>query len=53
MSEKLERQPEGGPDEPSPSRGFNVAASPDARIEDYLDHVCAPLVGVVPYARRQ
>jgi hypothetical protein len=27
--------------------------SPDPRIEDYLDHVCAPLVGVVPYARRQ
>lgn len=25
----------------------------DARIEDYLDHVCAPLVGVVPYPRRQ
>lgn len=22
-------------------------------IEDYLDHVCAPLVGHVPYARRQ
>jgi hypothetical protein len=28
-------------------------ASPDSRIEDYLDHVCAPLVGLVPYARRQ
>jgi hypothetical protein len=24
----------------------------EPRIEDYLDHVCAPLVGVVPYARR-
>jgi hypothetical protein len=24
----------------------------EARIEDYLDHVCAPLVGVVPYSRR-
>src|SRR5262245_18729182 len=24
----------------------------DARIEDYLDHVCAPLVGVVPYDQR-
>ena len=23
------------------------------RIEDYLDHLCAPLVGVVPYAERQ
>jgi hypothetical protein len=28
-------------------------SSPDSRIEDYLDHVCAPLVGLVPYARRQ
>ena len=27
--------------------------SPDPQIEDYLDHVCAPLVGLVPYARRQ
>jgi hypothetical protein len=26
--------------------------APDPRLEDYLDHVCAPLVGVVPYARR-
>ena len=25
----------------------------DARIEDYLDHVCAPLIGVVPYEQRQ
>src|SRR5437870_479455 len=25
----------------------------DPRIDDYLDHVYAPLVGVVPYARRQ
>jgi len=24
-----------------------------ARIEDYLDHLCAPLVGSLPYARRQ
>lgn len=23
------------------------------RIEDYLDHLCAPLLGVVPYAERQ
>jgi hypothetical protein len=25
----------------------------DPRLDDYLDHVYAPLVGVVPYARRQ
>ena len=24
----------------------------EARIEDYLDHVCAQLVGIVPYAKR-
>jgi hypothetical protein len=31
------------------------AADParDPLIEDYLDHLCAPLVGLVPYARRQ
>src|SRR5688572_4418190 len=29
------------------------AMAPHPRIEDYLDHVCAPLVGVVPYAKRQ
>jgi AcrR family transcriptional regulator len=28
-------------------------APADARLDDYLDHVCAPLVGLVPYARRQ
>src|SRR5947208_1776604 len=27
--------------------------APVARIEDYLDHVFAPLLGLVPYARRQ
>jgi hypothetical protein len=30
-----------------------VSLQEDPRIEDYLDQVCAPLVGVVPYARRQ
>ncbi len=25
----------------------------DTHLGDYLDHVCVPLVGVVPYARRQ
>lgn len=29
------------------------APAPDPRIEEYLDHVCAPLLGLVPYARRQ
>jgi hypothetical protein len=31
----------------APDRGIQPA------LEDYLDHVCAPLVGVVPYATRQ
>jgi len=30
-----------------------VTSQPEPRIEDYLDHVCAPLVGTVPYERRQ
>jgi hypothetical protein len=34
---------------PSP----RVEATPDVRLEDYLDHLCAPLVGRVAYARRQ
>jgi hypothetical protein len=29
------------------------APAPDPRLEDYLDRVCAPLVEVVPHARRQ
>ncbi len=27
-------------------------SSPEALIEDYLDHLCAPLIGIVPYERR-
>src|SRR5438045_9125063 len=38
---------------PSVQRPRGETGPPDPRIEDYLDHVCAPLVGVVPYARRQ
>ena len=29
-----------------------MANLPDDPLDDYLDHVCAPLVGVVPYPRR-
>jgi hypothetical protein len=45
--------------EPLAHRLSHMSAAPvsaralDARIEDYLDHVCAPLLGVVPYRRRQ
>lgn len=35
---------------PEPNR---TPVTSDPRIHDYLDHVCAPLVGLVPYARRQ
>jgi hypothetical protein len=35
----------------APSRPFDGSGG-EARIEDYLDHVCAPLVGTVPYERR-
>jgi len=30
-----------------------TACRQHARVEDYLDHLCAPLVGSLPYARRQ
>ncbi len=36
-----------------PPPGPSGMSARDPRIEDYLDRVCAPLVGVVPYARRQ
>ena len=44
------------PADPGPP-GLSMAAgapatSADARLHDYLDHVCAPLVGIVPYDRR-
>ena len=35
-----------------PSPPANAAAL-DPRVEDYLDHVCAPLVGKVPFERRR
>src|SRR5688572_25868589 len=36
----------------SPSPAPDAAAR-DPLIEDYLDHLCAPLVGAVPYPRRR
>lgn len=36
---------------PATAPGANPALEP--QIEDYLDHVCAPLVGRVSYSRRQ
>jgi hypothetical protein len=45
---------------PGICQAFNPAQNPpgeearhSALIEDYLDHFCAPLVGTVPYERRQ
>src|SRR5260370_38948195 len=43
----------GSPSVPPTADDSGKAAPPDPRIEDYLDHVSAPLVGLVPYARRQ
>jgi hypothetical protein len=43
----------GSPSPPPTADGSEKAAPLDSRLEDYLDHVCAPLVGLVPYARRQ
>ncbi len=39
--------------EPSPQPEAVHPTGADPRIEDYLDHVCAPLVGHVPYQRRR
>lgn len=44
------RRPRGAVSIPSPRA---EATPPEARIEDYLDHVCAPLVGRIPYAERR
>lgn len=33
-----------------PKNGLHQA---DALLEDFLDHVCAPLIGIVPYRERQ
>jgi hypothetical protein len=43
----------GSPSRPRTVDGSEEAAPLDSRIEDYLDHVYSPLVGLVPYARRQ
>src|SRR2546427_11434751 len=48
-----EADPRGSLSPQRAANGSGEAAPPDPRIEDYLDHVCAPLVGLVPYARRQ
>jgi hypothetical protein len=57
MSEQAETQRDEMPaaafaGSPRP-RTSEEAPPMDARIEDYLDHVSAPLVGLVPYARRR
>lgn len=40
-----------------PHRNANLPAdaadSVEAQIEDYLDYLCAPLLGIVPYAQRR
>lgn len=36
----------------SSDRGQATSPRRAERIEDYLDHLCAPLVGIVPYAER-
>src|SRR5437773_12561009 len=48
-----EADPRGSLSPQRAANGSGEAAPPDPRIEDYLDHVCAPLLGLVPYARRQ
>ncbi len=36
-----------------PPKGLDQnEGNPEALIEDYLDHMCAPLTGIVPYSRR-
>jgi hypothetical protein len=39
--------------EPRMTRSVPTTASSSWRLEDYLDHVCVPLVGLLPYAARQ
>jgi hypothetical protein len=51
---KEQQTPAGLPVRSAPTQSPpDSAAALDPRIDDYLDHVCAPLVGVVPYAQRQ
>lgn len=37
----------------SPNPAADPADSAEAQIEDYLDYLCAPLLGVVPYNQRR
>jgi hypothetical protein len=57
MNEQPNSRPPGSPAaRTTPRRQTDCASAaspPDPRIEDYLDQVYAPLVDVVPYARRQ
>src|SRR5688572_7077249 len=39
-------------DDAPPASAAGDAMTSDDIIADYLDHLCAPLVGVVPYAER-
>ena len=48
-----ENDPRGSPSLPLTADESGEARPTDPRLEDYLDHVCAPLLGLVPYARRQ
>jgi hypothetical protein len=41
------------PDAPTTfTNGCDVSSLGDERVEDYLDHICGPLVGVLPYEHR-
>ena len=48
-----EHDPQGSPSVLPTADCSKEATSTDPRIEDYLDQVFAPLVGLVPHARRQ
>ena len=57
MTEQPKRLPHDEVGSPSPAdrspNRLDDGVARDVRLEDYLDHVCAPLIGLVPYARRQ
>ena len=38
---------------PPPSDAPPVEEEVQAQIEDYLDYLCAPLLGIVPYPQRR
>lgn len=40
-------------DRPLPSDALPIEDDRRAQIEDYLDYLCAPLLGIVPYAQRR